>query len=215
MSDDFAPPPVLGTAPARPTRPAEPAAPASALLDGATPPARRARRRRGVMAAWVIGGATALAIAGGVVADIALEAGARSIEPVQRGATGAVSGMAVVEGLCLEDVPGDGATVGEVTAVPCAEPHRAETIAALTFTESEWIGSGAIATRSQEFCAGRVALLREQADDAAAGVVDGLAWRVWAPSRETWEAGDRTAVCVVTSAQAWTGSFEGGTASPA
>ncbi|BDZ62244.1 hypothetical protein Lsed01_01085 [Demequina sediminis] len=214
MSDDFAPPPALGTAPVRPTRSAEAAAPASALLDGGAPARPRKRSRRGVVLAWMLGGATALAIAGGVVADVVLEAGARSIEPVQRGATGAVSGMAVVEGLCLEDVPGDGATVGEVMAVPCAEPHRAETIAALTFTEPEWIGAGTIATRSQEFCAGRVALLREEADDAAAGVVDGLAWRVWAPSRETWEAGDRTAVCVVTSAQAWTGSFEAGTASP-
>ncbi|WP_062313233.1 septum formation family protein [Demequina rhizosphaerae] len=198
--DGFAPPPTLGeprTAPAA-TPPAVPA-----------PAARAHRPRRRSRLAWIVGGAAAVAIAGGVIADVALEARARTVEPAQRGDTGALASVAVVAGLCLAEAPADGPTAGRVTAVRCAEPHRAETVADHTFADGAWPGADAIAEESLAFCAARVA--RVVPADLAAD----LGWRVWAPSRETWAAGDRLAVCVVTSATPLVGSLERGDAAPA
>ncbi len=156
-----------------------------------------------------MGGAAAVAIVGGVVADVALEAHARTVEPAQRGATGGLKPVAVVAGLCLRDAPAGGPSAGRVTAVPCAEPHRAETVADHTFTDASWPGADAVAAAALDFCAARVA--RIVPEELAAD----LAWRAWVPSAETWDDGDRLAVCVVTSERPLVGSLERGDAAPA
>ncbi|WP_062467330.1 septum formation family protein [Demequina maris] len=175
----------------------------------AAPPTRRPHRRRGARLAWLVGGAAAVAIVGGVVADVALEAHARTVEPAQRGATGGLKPVAVVAGLCLRDAPAGGPSAGRVTAVPCAEPHRAETVADHTFTDASWPGADAVAAAALDFCAARVA--RIVPEELAAD----LAWRAWVPSAETWDDGDRLAVCVVTSERPLVGSLERGDAAPA
>ena len=198
MSDQgFAAPPPVGD-PAPP-----PPAPAAA------PPRARRRRRRGVAWAWVIGGVTAVAIVGGIVADLSFEAQARALEPAQRGDTGRLRSIQVVAGLCLAGAPRDADTVGGVTAVPCAEPHTMEAIAERRFADDEWPGEAAVAARSLEACAAQVARI------VPSDLASGTSWRVWAPSRATWEAGDRTAVCVVVSDRPLIGSVEAGTAAPA
>ncbi|WP_062304158.1 septum formation family protein [Demequina subtropica] len=199
MTDGFVPPPTLGEdghAPGAATR-SERSAPR---------PAPRGPRRRGRRLAWIVGGAAALAIAGGVVADVTLEASARAIEPAQRGDTGRMAAVAVVPGICLEDLPAVSEPAGSVTAVACDEPHLAEAVAERTFTEEAWPGDDAVAAAMLDFCPGRVARI------VPAALADGLSWRAWAPSEASWKAGDRTGVCVVTAGSPLTGSLERGTA---
>ncbi|MDN4475990.1 septum formation family protein [Demequina sp. SYSU T00192] len=157
----------------------------------------------------MVGGAAAVAIAGGVIADVALESRAAALAPAHRGDTGGLGSIAVVAGLCLEEPPAAGPSVGRVTAVACAAPHLAETVADLAFTEDAWPGADVIAERALEHCAARVARLVPD------HLADGLEWRVWAPSASTWDAGDRRAVCVVASEDPLVGSLERGDAARA
>lgn len=155
-----------------------------------------------------MGGLAALAIVGGVIADVMLTQAASAVAPVERGATGEIAGIRAVAGLCLRDPVDAAPTVGTVTAVECEEPHRAETVAQLAFGGDAWPG-GAVAADALDFCAERVNRI------VPPDGVDGLEWRVWAPTEGTWAAGDRAAVCVVSAPVALTGSLEAGTAAPA
>lgn len=209
MTDGFAPPPGLD-GPVAPSGPqaapvAAPAVPSGASLhDGRAPRRPRRVRRRGAVLAWIVGGAAALAIGGGVIADLALSARQSSLDPVARGYTGELEGIQAVAGLCLIDAPA-GESVGSLISVPCADPHRAEVIAELDLGAS-WSGDDAVASQATEFCGAQVA--RTVGPELAGSV----RWRTWAPTERTWAAGDRTALCVVIADVDVTGSFEAGTA---
>ncbi|WP_062389493.1 septum formation family protein [Demequina iriomotensis] len=195
MTEGFVAPPMLG----------------DETDDAHSPAARRPgraprRRVRGRRLAWIVGGAAALAIGAGVLADVVLESQARGLEPAERGATGRLSSVRLVAGLCLADAPPAGDAAGDVTAVACDAPHHAESIAAYSFASDAWPGDDAVAATALDFCAAQVARLTPDA------LAPGLDWRVWAPSLETWERGDRTAVCLVTAQAALTGSLERGDA---
>jgi len=206
----FAAPPGIEAAPA-PVR----AEPGEGVTGGPAAPSAPAGRpgprrpHRGPRLAWVVGGAAALAIGGGVAADVVLQARAGALAPVERGATGSLNSVQVVAGLCLTEPVDEAAVVGAVTAVPCADAHATESVAQLDLPGDEWPGAHAVARDATAFCAAQVARI------VPADLADGIAWRVWAPSRPSWEAGDRTAVCVVSTAEPVTGSIEAGTAAPA
>lgn len=211
MTEDFAPPPTLGAAPERGAVAGAPSTGTSRATSpaGLSPThrgagARRPQRSRGVILAWVVGGAAAVAFAGGVIADVALTARQGSLAPVERGFTGRLEGIQAVAGLCLTEVP-EGPSVGTLTAVPCAEPHRAETIAALTL-DGSWPGDDALVAQATEFCAAQVARA------VPAQLRDAVTWRAWVPTQRTWAAGDRSALCVVVADRDLTGSIEAGTA---
>ena len=200
-TDTFAPPP----------SPDDPWGGDASPLDPPPPfaPPRPRRRRRGPIIA-IVGGLALLAVAGGIGWDVTSTARERATEPAQRGDTGDLNGVQVVAGMCLADVDPDATTVGRVTAVPCGEPHRAEAIAAYVFPESPWPGSERVARGATDFCAVQVG----RAFDAVDVDVD-ADWTVWTPSQDTWAAGDRSALCIVTSTTDLTGSFEEGTVAPA
>ncbi|WP_062517714.1 septum formation family protein [Demequina gelatinilytica] len=198
MTDGFVPPPTLGEGghDAGAQAPAEAPAPR---------PARRRPRRRGRLA-WIVGLAAVVAIAGGVAADLVLEASARATDPARRGDTGRMAAVAVVAGICLEEVPAVTDPAGSVTAVACGTPHLAEAVAERTFTEEAWPGDDAVAAAMLDFCPRQVARI------VPASLADGLAWRAWTPSEASWTAGDRTGLCLVSAASPLTGSLERGTA---
>ncbi len=208
MSEDhgFAAPPTLGrgqpatpSAPAAPTRGSEtPFAPA--------PPAPR-RRRRGVLVAWIVGGAALVAIVGGVITDLVLTAQGDSREAVERSHVGSLHSVQAVAGLCLEDVPEAAGDVGGLTSVPCDTPHRAEIIASTKTGALSWPGNDALAAEATEFCAAQVARI------VPADLADALRWRAWTPTDRTWAVDDRTLLCVVVASEPLAGSVEAGTAS--
>ena len=206
MTEGFAPPPGLGESAARPVAnvPGSGAWGAPAPQPPEPRPRPRRRRSRGAILAWIVGGAAALAIGGGVIADLALTADSARRQPVERGFTGGLEGVQAVAGLCLIDAP-EGASVGALTAVACAEPHRAETLAELALSGS-WPGDDAVARQATDFCAAQVAKA------VPAALAPELRWRVWAPTARTWAQGDRTALCVVVADRDLTGSVEAGTA---
>lgn len=194
---------------APPPHPDDPWAGDASPLDPPPPfePPRARRRRRGPILGTVIAIAL-LAVGAGIAWDVTSTARQRAVEPAQRGDTGDLNGVQVVAGMCLADVDPEATTVGRVTAVPCADPHRAEAIAAYVFEESPWPGSERVAREATDFCAVQVGRAFE-----AASVEAG--WTVWTPSQDTWAAGDRSALCIVTSSVDLVGSFEEGTAAPA
>ncbi|MDN4491661.1 septum formation family protein [Demequina sp. SYSU T00068] len=203
MTDGFAPPPSLDGP--RAASPAGSGAGAPTPAPLASPPRpRRPRRRRGVVLAWIVGGAAAVAIGGGVVADLALTAHQRSLEPVARGYAGGLEGIQAVAGLCLVDAP-EGESVDSLIAVACADPHRAEVVAELRLGGA-WSGDDALARQAEDFCSVQVARL------VSGELAEGARWRVWVPTERTWAAGDRAALCVVVTDRDVTGSFEAGTA---
>jgi hypothetical protein len=191
VTEGFASPPSASGTPGAPPPPRSDFRPAP------LPPRKRAPK----WLWWLIIVSVAVIVAGSAWA-IALERQAANLEPASAGVTGRLHSAQVVSGMCMESL-GDAA--GVVQVVPCDEPHRAEAVTAYTFTNDEWPGDSEAEREALDYCASQLA-----ADGPLATASAGRDWVAWVPSEATWEAGDRTALCIVTTgigttAEPWTG----------
>ncbi|WP_430868138.1 hypothetical protein [Demequina aurantiaca] len=218
---DFAPPPLPGTA-ARDTTAdagvaqAGPAAQGATIRSGDRPPAGRpGRTRRGrrgrANGRWVF--VTMIAaialIVGGIGWAAVLDHRSSGVKPAELGVTGTLHTGQVVSGMCIKDAPAADST-GPVEVVRCSDPHHAEALVSYTFTSGEWPGTEQARAAVLTFCAA-------QLDPAVSGLPPSpdapeFEWLAWVPSAQTWNLGDRTGVCVVTTERPVAGSYGAGTA---
>jgi len=200
MTDDFAAPPGPGEF-------AAPPAPGDATV-GSTPagtvkrtdfrpqPPRKKRTRfpRWVTVLLVVGG---VAIAAGVVAQMMLSARNANLTQADSDATGRLRSAQVVPGMCIESL---GESAGTVHVVPCEQSHSAEAVTAYTFSDEEWPGDAAVKESVLAYCTSQLA-----PGGPLAHAADGRDWVAWLPSAGTWQHGDRTGLCIVTSDTPWQG----------
>jgi Septum formation len=93
-------------------------------------------------------------------------------------------------GNCLAELPSD-EPVGEVTVVPCSDPHPAQVVASKTFASASFPGESNLVAKTTQMCT--PALITS---DIATG---DLTYTVWTPSEGSWADGDRVGLCVVSS----------------
>lgn len=162
----------------------------------ATPPARR----RGRFPRWlkVVLVAGALAIVAGVIAPSILNARTVRVTPADIDATGRLHSAQVVSGMCLE---GLGDEAGVVVVVACDQSHSAEVASSYEFSGSEYPGDAAVARTALDYCASQLA-----PGAPLASTAEGRDWVAWVPSVGTWNAGDRSGLCIVTGAEPWEGA---------
>jgi len=114
-------------------------------------------------------------------------------------------------GMCLESVPATDTAVKTVTVVPCDIPHRAEVVVKYSYSPGLWPGAEEAREEILTYCADRV---RPTAGSSMFQVSDwdaGVRWLAWAPTKEGWDAGDTTGLCLVYRDDDMLGSFVGGT----
>lgn len=219
---DFAPPPLPGgTGPAVASADAERVGhkPGGGDSGPATHGSNSGRRRRGRKARartsngrWVlVTMITAIGlIVGGIGWASVLTYRASAVAPANQDATGSLHSGQVVTGMCLKKAPDLDSVAGPVEVVGCADPHHAEALVSYTFTSGEWPGEATARGEVVGFCAAQV--------DPDAGYfpatpdAPGYEWLAWVPSAGTWQLGDRTGVCVITTERPVTGSYGAGTA---
>jgi hypothetical protein len=141
----------------------------------------------------------------GVFADLVEEASVetentasparRSRPPAQAEETGPTEAKQVDDltvGDCLRFSGALGEVILGLPTVPCSEPHTEEVFATVNLPEGEFPGMDAIAQQGEELCfaefEGFVGLPYEQSV---------LEMGLYPPEEETWLAGDRMVVCVV------------------
>ena len=152
----------------------------------------------------------AVVLVAGLSYAVWLEVDQSRLAPANRGDTGTMATMRVIEGMCIADPIGDDGPIQTVTVVECAEPHFAEVVATLAFNQPDWPGVHRVQADALSYCSRSL--------EPGAGVVDrdldslGLRWVSWVPTAATWSSGDRSAACVVSSETPMTGSFFSGTA---
>jgi hypothetical protein len=104
-------------------------------------------------------------------------------------------------GHCLADLPAQDA-VGRVPVVPCGDPHAAQVVSEFRFApDAVWPGQ-----RDAD------ALVAAGCELSTTEVAAGLDAVTWAPTRATWDDGDRTGLCVAHRDAPFTGSLLDGTA---
>ncbi|WP_448058567.1 septum formation family protein [Cellulomonas hominis] len=163
---------------------------------------RRDRLRGGVLAlvAVLLGSVlTVAAVAAAVVVVVSLSLS----RPLTTDITAAREARArqLTTGHCLASLPADG-PVDRVTVVPCAQPHEAQVITALTLDAARWPGQRTVDRRVALSCG-----LTEEERSAGVRPV------VWSPTEESWDRGDRTGLCLlVVDGGGVTGSFLDGSA---
>ncbi len=209
MSDQFAPPPTAQGSPVSPV----PVTTADAVAgsgtqsraggrghfrgrEGAGAHKQASSPRQGV-ARWVrwVLIAAAAAIVAGLVWSVGLIIADAQAAPADPDATGGLHALQVVDGMCLENLGADGPT-REANVVECRDPHRGEVIASMSYPLEVYPGTAAIEQQALDYCASRVRGL----------VPASGSWIAWTPSEDSWVRGDRTALCIVTSAEPTTGS---------
>ncbi|MBD7917409.1 septum formation family protein [Cellulomonas sp. Sa3CUA2] len=110
----------------------------------------------------------------------------------------------LVTGSCLAALPDDG-EVDRVEVVPCRDPHAAQVVAQYAFDRAAvWPGQEGAHARVERAC-----VLSDEEVAAEVRLV------TWAPTADSWAAGDRTGLCVAVPPAPVTGSFVDGTATPA
>ncbi|WP_152649789.1 hypothetical protein [Demequina oxidasica] len=220
---DFAPPPPPGGG-VGPSSTAPTAASAGRYTSTLAPTAphaaskktRRPRKaRRGTNGRWVF--ATMIAaialILGGIGWAGILTYRSSGVKPAAQGDTGTLHTGQVITGMCIKEAPSPTAAPGPVQVVSCADPHHAEALVSYTFTATEWPGTPAARQEVMTFCAAQV--------DPSHGYVatspgaPAYEWLAWVPSEDTWQLGDRTGVCVITTERPVAGSYGSGTAQDA
>ncbi|MCV2395365.1 septum formation family protein [Actinotalea sp. M2MS4P-6] len=158
------------------------------------PPAKRDGAR---IALRVIAIAAAVVLVVGSVAAARFWLGTRPLGDVTSPATVAAGRLST--GHCIEQLPVDG-QVSSVRVVPCDQPHDAEVVGVLPFTEQDWPGATDVTDRLVAWC---------EMDNAEVAL--GMQPVVWAPTQRSWSQGDRSGLCL-----AWqptgtvTGSFTAG-----
>lgn len=94
--------------------------------------------------------------------------------------------VALVPGNCLDPLPADG-DVDAVRVVPCAQPHAAQVISQYDFAaDAVWPGQAAADRRVGLAC-----------EVSPAETEAGLVARSWAPTKRSWDRGDRTGLCLL------------------
>lgn len=94
-------------------------------------------------------------------------------------------------GMCILDSTA-AAAVTSVEVVDCDDPHDAEVYASLVLTDGTFPGEEAIAVTSQQQCETQFANF--------VGVAFGtstLTYKYFAPTAQTWAAGDREVLCLI------------------
>jgi hypothetical protein len=94
-----------------------------------------------------------------------------------------------------------GSSVTEVTRISCAQPHRGEVYASLTFTGSAYPGDKQIIASSESRCD---AALRHLALSSSTLRAMRVFW--FRPTADAWAAGDRVLTCMLLSRTARTGA---------
>ncbi|MDO8143481.1 septum formation family protein [Isoptericola sp. 178] len=174
-------------------------------VPGPTPAERAAARRRARI--WVLSVlALILLVVGGAVGASYLTTSTReeAWEPVAADVTApeTVNAVQLVLGSCLAEAPTDGA-VGRVEVVPCGEPHAAEVVGRTDASaDAVWPGADEAAARTARGCTPDLLGPQARADDSTR-----VELVVWAPSEESWAAGDRTGLCVAVVDGTRTGSL--------
>lgn len=179
------PPPVDAVRLPPPPPPAAPSAPRTA----------RRRRRRALL---VTVGVLVIALLG-VGGFLLLDRGGPGLEPLAPEVDEAVevSAQQVVVGNCI-DGAGSGKSVDTVTVVPCDVQHRSEAVAGVTFDDADdYPGTRPLREQLTEVC-GYDAL-------GDTGFGEGLLdFSLWFPSKDSWDDGDPTGLCVVTTPEGTT-----------
>ena len=163
----------------------------------------RQRTRRRV---WIVGAAVVvLAVALAAVVLGVRAARERAWEPLPTELSEPRDAQAVqlVLGSCIEDVPDGGGEVTQVRAVPCEEPHEAQVVGRTDAgPDAVWPGGESLADRGSRSC-GADLLGPETRQDGAKD----LRFVVWAPSEDSWSAGDRTTLCLAVADRPRSGSL--------
>jgi hypothetical protein len=128
---------------------------------------------------WVAGGVALIALGIDVARDTVAEAND------------------VREGDCVRDVPDVNRAVTSLTAVSCAEPHRAEVVRVIVVPDGDFPGEAALARRAQDECArGLAAYAPRAAQDQR------LSLLYLHPRQASWMLGDRQITCLAVHADA-------------
>lgn len=151
------------------------------------PPAPpRARRRTVAIVAGILGVTAALAVTAVVVVTTASPSGHSPAAPEPL----------VKVGDCIAELP-TGETVYSFAVVDCAEPHRGEAYATVTAEDAPTYPGEAVLRGYREECSDAVDF--DLPADAGLYLVY--------PVEDTWDAGNRTIVCIVTTEEPTTGSI--------
>lgn len=137
------------------------------------------------IAAWT-GIAAGVALLGGIAWSVTLSVQDNALAPADARATGDFAAMSVVPGMCLETLGEDGA-VGGATVVDCDKAHVAEVISEVLYAEARFPGDDEISQRSLEACATRMDGIGPE----------GSTWTAWVPSAQSWDRGDKVALCIL------------------
>lgn len=150
-----------------------------------TPPAAMAAPAAPLVAAPLV---AALLVAAGL-----LLAGCASDAPVEVGPTGdtTIEAVDLVVGTCILD-QSSASTVTSVESVDCAVPHDAEVFASILLADGAFPGADAVAKAGVDQCATQFAAFVGVPFPASA-----LTYEYYAPSAQTWAAGDRELLCLV------------------
>lgn len=107
-------------------------------------------------------------------------------------------------GMCILDAP-TGSSVTTVEVVPCTRSHDAEVFASILLADGPFPGQEAVGKASLDQCAAQFAHFVGVPFASSA-----LTYEYYAPSAETWNAGDRAVLCLVRDpAGPVTGSLQG------
>lgn len=164
------------------------------------PGRRPAARRRALLG---VGAVVAVALVAGGVALGVDAARSRAWAPVSADVAQAreVGAVQLVLGSCVAELPADG-PVERVTVVPCDEPHQAQVVGRTDAApDAVWPGEADAGAKARTSCT--PSLLGAQGRTEA----DALRFVVWAPSEASWEAGDRTSLCLAGSDTTRSGSL--------
>jgi hypothetical protein len=142
-------------------------------------------------------GLGAAAILAGVAAQVTLTVRNSNLAPAEPGTTGHLHSAQVISGMCIETLE---KSAGTVNVVPCDQRHAAAVVSTYTFPGDEWPGDEVAANSVLDYCATQLA----PGGPLARAVAD-RDWVAWVPSAETWQHGDRSGLCIVTSEIPWTG----------
>jgi hypothetical protein len=190
VTDEFAAPPSPDGTPSGAARRAD--------FRQVPPPTRRRRFPRWLTALIVAGG---VVIAGGVVTQLALTNRAERLTPAEPGSTGRLHSAQVVSGMCLQSL---GDSAGIVRVVSCDDPHAAEVVTSTELRGGDFPGATEVADTTLRYCASQLA-----PGGPLAAAAEGREWVAWVPSDATWEAGDRSGLCIVTAGTPWEGRAAG------
>lgn len=147
---------------------------------------RKGTRGRGLAIAGIaLGTVSTLVVVGLSTLAVSAFLGTRPL-PSDVAEAREVHARQLVTGNCLDPLPEDG-EIDDVRVVPCADPHAARVISQYAFDpDALWPGQAAADRRVATAC-------QLSAAETGAGLVP----VTWAPTEESWDAGDRTGLCLI------------------